>query len=230
MGKEKVFAVIGLGTFGNAVCKGLAEKGAKVIAIDNHEKQINKVKNDVAQAIMIDTTDQEALMNAGLDDVDIAIVGIGDDIDASILTTAILREMGIPVIVARAINDIHAKVLKKVGASEVIVIEVDQGKRLANRLYAPFIMSFTPVSKNYSIAEIITPKEFEKKSVKDLDLRKNYNVNIILIQRSESKIDESGNPFKVQREILPAPAVILMPDDVLMIFGSEDNIAKMKGK
>ncbi len=230
MEKERIYAVFGLGAFGYAVCKGLSEKGAKVIAIDNDEKQINKVKNEVAQTILVDTSDQEALTNAGLNEVDVAVVAIGDNIDSSILTTTILREMGIPFIIARAVNVIHAKVLKKVGATEVIFIEVEQGERLANRLYAPFVMSFHPISKNYSIAEILIPKEFENKVIKDLHLRKKYNLNIILIQRRIVKIDYTGNQADSLEEILPNPDEILKPNDILVIFGSEDDISNLRGK
>ena len=228
MAKERIYAVFGLGAFGYAVCKGLSEKGAKVIAVDNQEKKLNRIKDEVAQAILVDTSDQEALTNAGLNDIDVAIVAIGDNIDTSILTTTILREMGIPVVIARAVNIIHAKVLKKVGATEVIFIEVEQGARLANRLYAPYIMSFHPISKNYSIAEIVTPKKFEDKTIKELDLRKKYSINIILIQRKTVKIDYTGNQSESMQEILPTPNEVLKASDLLIIFGSEDDISKLK--
>ena len=228
MEKERIYAVFGLGAFGYAVCKGLAEKGAKVIAVDNQEKKLNRIKNEVTQAILIDTSDQEALTNAGLNDIDVAIVAIGDNIDTSILTTTILREMGIPVVISRAVNVIHAKVLKKVGATEVIFIEVEQGARLANRLYAPYIMTFHPITKNYSVAEIIAPKKFEDKSIKELDLRRKYNINIILIQRKTIKIDYTGNQSELMEEILPTPNEILKASDLLIIFGSEEDISKLK--
>jgi trk system potassium uptake protein TrkA len=228
MEKERIYAVFGLGAFGYAVCKGLSEKGAKVIAVDNQEKKLNRIKNEVAQAVLIDTSDQEALTNAGLNDIDVAIVAIGDNIDTSILTTTILREMGIPVVISRAVNLIHAKVLKKVGATEVIFIEVEQGERLANRLYAPYIMSFHPISQNYSIAEIVTPKKFEDKSLKELDLRKRYNVNIILIQRKTVKINYTGSQSESMQEILPTPNEVLKASDLLIIFGSEEDISKLR--
>ncbi|MBN2546412.1 MAG: TrkA family potassium uptake protein [Spirochaetes bacterium] len=229
MGKEKVFAVIGIGVFGYAVCKTLSEKGAKVIALDMHEKLINKIKNEVSQTMLLDTSDIDAMTNSGLNVVDVAVVAIGDNIDASILTTANLKEIGIPVVISRAVNVVHAKVLKKVGATEVLFIEEDAGNRLANKLYAPYIINFMPISKNYSIAEINAPKYFENKTIKELELRKKFNLNIFLIQRKEIKIDNTGGHTEVLKEIIPLPDELIMPNDILLIFGNEESIIKIKG-
>ena len=140
MPKNKVFAVFGLGAFGLEVCRVLAEKGSTVIAIDNKVGQIEKIKNLVTQAVLIDSTDEESLRAAPIEDVDTAIVGIGENIESSILTTAILKKVGVPHIIARAISEIHAQVLRQVGASDVINIEIEErrvGKECRSR-WSPY--------------------------------------------------------------------------------------------
>ena len=123
--KDRVFAVFGLGAFGSEICRSLSERGARVIAIDNQPRLIERIKEDVTQALLLDSTDEEALSGAPLEDIDVAVVAIGDDIEASILTTALLKSMGIPFIRARAVTDIHLKVLKQVGADEVVNLAGD---------------------------------------------------------------------------------------------------------
>ncbi|RLE39907.1 TrkA family potassium uptake protein, partial [Candidatus Woesearchaeota archaeon] len=105
MEKERIFAVFGLGTFGIEVCKGLSARGAKIIAVDSSQKVTEKVKNYVTQAVLLDSTDEDALRSAGLQDVDVAVIAMGDNIDSSVLTTSLLKNMGVPRIIARAMSD-----------------------------------------------------------------------------------------------------------------------------
>ena len=139
MAKEmnKNYLVIGLGGFGRRLSEVLEEKGANVIAVDSDENLIERVKNSVTQAVHLDSTDEERLKGLDLEDVNAAIVAIGDNLEASILTTAILKRLGLPYIIARALNDLHHQVLRQVGADEVINIEVDEGSRMATKLIAP---------------------------------------------------------------------------------------------
>lgn len=227
MEKEKLFAVFGLGTFGYEVCRNLVEKGAKVIAIDHSEKILDKIKNDVAQAILIDSTDEEALHNSGVEDIDVAIVAIGD-VDANILTTALLKKFGVPYIIARALSETHAQVLKQIGATEVINIEIEEGKRVATKLMAPEVLDVIPISQNQSLAEIRVPKEFVGKTLSRLDLRKKFNVNVISIKRIETVIDDMGNPIKEEIVINPQPTDVLQVNDILVLLGSDEAIESLK--
>ena len=113
---DKTFAVIGLGTFGYKLCEVLSDKGAKVIAIDNDAGLVDRVRAMVTQAVLVDATDQEGIGNAPLEDVDVAIVAIGDNMEASILATALLKQNAVPYVVSRAISELHQKVLQRVGA------------------------------------------------------------------------------------------------------------------
>lgn len=228
MEKDRLFAVFGLGTFGFEVCKVLSEKGTKVIAVDKDRKLVDKVKDMVTQAVLIDSTDEDALRNADLQDVDVAVVGIGDSIDGSILTTILLKNMGVPRIIARAVSSVHEQVLRQIGATEVINIAVAEGERLAKRIISPDMVDLMPISKNQSIAEIRTPTKFVDKTLQDIDLRKKYHINLISVKRIETAIDEVGNPLQEENVFCPKPDEELKANDILVLLGSEDDIQKLK--
>ncbi len=228
MPKEKVFAVFGLGSFGLEVCRVLAEKGSQVIAVDHKVGQIEKIKNLVTQAILIDSTDEESLKAAPIEDVDIAIVGIGENIESSILTTAILKNLSVPHIIARAISDIHAQVLRQVGATEVINIEIEEGNRLANRLISPDIVEKIPIGKNQILAEVLAPKSFFGKTLQELDLRKKFNINVITIKRIQMNVDEMGNPQEEETISFPGPLTTVQKNDIMVVVGAEREIERLK--
>lgn len=228
MAKEKVYAVFGLGTFGMEVCQVLAKKGAKVIAIDKQAVLIEKIKNNITQAMVLDSTDEELLATAPLDNIDVAVVAMGNDIESSILTTTLLKNIGVPYIISRAISELHSQVLKQVGATEVINLEIDEGRRIANKLIAPFILETIPISKNLTLAEIRVPKHFFGKSLGKLDLRKKYNVNVVSIKRTDVTIDNMGNPSKEEIVIAPHPDDILEENDILVVIGADKDIEQIK--
>jgi trk system potassium uptake protein TrkA len=228
MRKEKTFAVFGLGTFGLELCKVLSEKGGSVVAVDVNQKLIERVKDSVTQAILIDSADVDSLKSVPLENIDVAVVAIGDDMESSILTTAILKNMGIPNIITRAISDIHAQVLKQVGATEVLFIEIEEGRRLANRLISPDVLDRIPISKSQTLAELITPDSFSGKSLQKLDLFNKFNINLISIKREHITIDDMGNPQKEETIIQPGSSVVLKKDDILVIIGSDEDINVLK--
>jgi trk system potassium uptake protein TrkA len=228
MAKEKVFAVFGLGAFGSEVCRGLSQKGGKVIAIDNQPQPVEKIKDDVSQAMALDSTDEDALRSAPLENVDIAIVAIGDDMEASILTTALLKNMGIPYILARAVSDIHGRVLRQIGANEVINLEIEEGQRVASRLLTTEVLETIPVTEDYSIVELYVPESMVGRSLERLNLRQDYHVNVIAIERFKSNVDEEGNPVKEERVILPTKDDVLLTDDILIVVGRNSDIEAFK--
>jgi trk system potassium uptake protein TrkA len=228
MRKEKTFAVFGLGTFGLELCKVLSEKGGSVVAVDVKQKLIERVKESVTQAILIDSTDEDSIKSVPLENIDVAVVAIGDDMESSILTTAILKNMGIPNIITRAISDIHAQVLKQVGATEVLFIEIEEGRRLANKLISPDVLDRIPISKNQTLAEMITPDSFSGKSLQKLDLFNKFNINVISIKREQIKINDMGNPQKEETIIQPGSSVVLNKDDILVVIGSDEDINALK--
>jgi trk system potassium uptake protein TrkA len=228
MAKEKVFAVFGLGAFGNEVCRVLSEKGGKVIAFDNRPQPVERIKDQVSQVMVLDSTDEEALRSAPLENVDIAIVAIGDDVEASILTTALLKNMGIPYIIARAVTDIHMRVLRQIGANEVINLEIEEGQRVASRLLTTEVLETIPVTEDYSIVELYVPESMVGKSLERLNLRQEYHVNVIAIERFKTNVDEEGNPVKEERVILPTKDDVLLTDDILIVVGRNSDIEAFK--
>lgn len=228
MAKERVFAVVGLGTFGREVCRVLARKGGKVIAVDNDQELVERIQEEVTQAVLMDSTDEASLRNAPLDDVDAAVVAMGDNIEASVLTTALLKKLGIPYIVARAVSEIHEQVLQQVGADEVINLEIEQGQRVASRLIAPEILDVIPIAKGISVAEVYAPRAFVGKDLKTLDLRKRFSVNVISIKRPEFSVDDMGNPVREERVVFPEADQKLESGDVLLVVGHDEDIDALK--
>lgn len=228
MAKQTVYAVVGLGAFGLRVCEVLNEKGAKIIAIDNHPDAIDKIKETASQAILLDATDEISLNKVPFDDVDVAIVGIGDDMESSIVVTAHLRAIGVPRIVARAVRPIHRKVLLQVGADEVINIEEDAGQRLATRLTAPEVLDKIPLSETLSIAELFVPEEFVGSSLQELDFRKRLGLIVVALRRTLVDVEESGEAVPEDHVIFPAPTEVLKQNDILVVAGKDTDIEELR--
>jgi trk system potassium uptake protein TrkA len=230
MEKQKVFAVFGLGTFGREVCQVLSERGGKVIAVDNQPRHIEMMKDTVAQAYLMDSRDAEALNNLPLADVDVAVVAIGENVEASLITAARLKNAGIPHIVARAVTDIHQQILKQVGVQEVINLEVDEGRRVAARLIAPDVLEILSIAENFSIAEVFAGQKLAGGSVEKLDLRKRFNLNVLAVKRQSVNIDSLGNPVKKEGILLPESAGVLQDGDVLLLLGRNEDIERFRAE
>jgi len=222
--KDKIFAVIGLGVFGLKVCEVMAERGGRVIAIDKDPALIEKVKDIATQSILLDSTDETAMNQIPFADISVAIVAIGEHIEASILTTAILKRQGIPYIVARAVTEIHHQVLRQVGADEVVNIEIEEGQRIAQRLISPEVLDRISVTENISVAEVYVPKDFLGKTLAKLNIRNKMHVNIVAILRTNLSIDEEGNPVKTDNAVFPDAAEILQESDIMLIVGKNEDL------
>lgn len=218
----KTYAVIGLGLFGRKVCEVLTQKGGEVIAIDNTAFQINKVKDFVTQAILLDSTDEDSIGDAPFDQVDAAIVAIGDNIESSILTTTLLKQIGVPYIVARAVNKTHFQVLKQIGADEVINIEEDQGRRIALNLIAPSVMEKVVLSSKIILSEAHLPAKFVNSKLESLDLESRYKIRLSALRRTLSTLDTDGNTLRNEVLIFPKPEEELLEGDILIIIGEEN--------
>lgn len=219
----KQFGVIGLGRFGSSVARTLNEKNYQVLAIDINEDAVQLASEYVTQAIQMDGTDKKALASIGMNNVDVAVVGIGDKIEASILITLSLKELGIKEIISKAITENHGKVLERVGATKVVFPERDMGVRIANSLIYPKVLENIGLSSQCSILEIIAPKDFVGKNLKELNLRAQYGLNIIAIKDKKKTAEESI-------DISPNPEKIIKEDDILILIGSANNIDSLKEK
>ena len=222
------YVVIGLGTFGGKIIHTLTEHGAEVIAIDRNKEKVEAVKDSVTIAMCLDSTDENAMKAAQVDDVDAAVIALGEAQEEAILTTVILKKMGIHPIIARAANDLYSHVLKRVGADQVIIIEEQAGEEVAKRLLAPEIQEKIMLTSGHSLVEIEAKREFIGKTLMELDIRKKYGVNVIGIQKKVTKIDEEGNVVHtVQMNDLPGPNDQIEEGDVLMVVGSDSDIEKL---
>jgi trk system potassium uptake protein TrkA len=209
---KRQFAVIGLGRFGSSVAKTLSKMNFEVLAIDDREDRIQEMSAIVTHAVQADSTDEEALRAMGIRNFDVVVVAIGEDIQASILTTLILKEIGIPTIVVKAVNELHGKVLKKIGADKVIYPERDMGQRVAHHLISSNILDHIELSADYSIVEISVSNQMVGKSLRQLDIRAKYGCNVIAIKQQEKLI------------IPPSGEDPLKPEDVLVIVGNNENL------
>jgi trk system potassium uptake protein TrkA len=225
---QKVFAVLGLGVFGRQICETLVERGGSVIAVDQDPELIEQVKETVTQAVLIDATDQESLSEVALEDVDVAVVAIGDNVEASILSTALLKSTGVTQVVARATSTLHAQVLKQVGADEVINLETDAGSRLANRLIAPDVLESVALSREISVAEMYVPKAIVGGTLAELDLRGRYGLMVLSIKRVERDVDELGNPVKTEEILFPGPNDELLETDLIHVIGKNESIDEFR--
>ena len=217
---KRNFAVIGLGEFGSRICEVLVEGGASVVAIDHDPQAVERIKKIVPSALLIEATNEEAFLKAPLDDIEVAIVAIGDNIEAGILTTTLLKQRDVPYVVARAISPLHATVLRRVGANEVLNIEIAAATRIARRLVSPDILDSISVMHEVSIREIILPKFFEGKTVAGLALKEKFNIKLIALVRLELDIDSMGNPLKKETMYYPEADFELQAGDKLFLIGN----------
>ena len=222
------FAVIGLGRFGQKLAIALAMSGAEVIAIDKNRDEIELITDQVSHAVRLDSTDEEALKSQGVDKVDVAIIGIGQGaggFESAILTVVNLRQMGIKQIYARAEDLIAGEVFSKVGATEVIYPEIESAERWAFKLIAPQIGEKIDFAEGYSLARIKAPASFNGRTVMDLQLRQKHNVNLVLIKRGENSKQTKAEKGKIIN--VPMPSTVIYQDDILMVAGSDADLAKL---
>lgn len=213
---KKQFAVIGMGRFGASVAEALFNLGYEVLAIDQDESRIEAVLHQVTHAVQADCTHEEALRAIGIRNFDVVVVAIGQDIQSSIMTSLILKDMGVKMLVVKAQTELHGKVLAKIGVDKVIYPERDMGIRLAHHLISPNVLDYIELSNDHSIVEIhVTPKMVGQ-SLRELDIRARYGCNVMAIKRNE------------RMNIAPHADDKIRADDVLVVIGSNENLRKFE--
>jgi trk system potassium uptake protein TrkA len=214
----KRFAVIGLGNFGFHVAKTLFEAGNEVLAVDQDKNRIQEIDPYCTEAIVMDATDKDRLNALGLENMDSVIISAGSKISNSILICLHLQEMGIKKILAKALDDDHAKILKKVGATEIIRPEMAMAVRIARSLSTPNILDFIPLAEDYNLLQVDPPRAFIGRTLKELDLRAKYNVYVIAIKEL---VPENF-------VLVPSAGFLIKDSDVLIILGKAQDLAKIK--
>ena len=214
----KRFAVIGLGNFGFHAAKALFEDGNEVIAIDTDKARVQAIDQHATEAVVLDATDKEAMKSLGLENMDGVIVSTGTKISISILICLYLQEMGVKKILAKALDDDHAKILKRVGATEIIHPERDMALRVSRGLSRPNMLDFIPLADEFDLIQVGPPREFIGKSLKDLNLRAKYNVHIIAIKEL---VPEN---FR----LVPPASFVIKDSDILIMLGKSEDIRRIK--
>ncbi|MFZ5641765.1 MAG: potassium channel family protein [Bacillota bacterium] len=209
---KKQFAIIGLGRFGTSVARTLALMGYEVLAIDTDEEKIEELVETVTHAVQADAMDEDALKALGIRNFDVVIVSIGHDIQASILVTVILKELGVKYVVAKARNDLHGLVLTKIGADKVVYPERDMGMRVAHSLVATNVLDHIELSPEYSILEVVAPDSLVGKTLRESALRARFGVTVMAVKRG--------------REITVSPEAdeVIQENDILVCIGENDKL------
>lgn len=213
------FAIIGLGRFGGSICRALIESGQEVLAIDSSEDRVNEYMNIATHAVLANAQDENVLRSLGVKNMDHAIVAIGEDIQASILVTLMLKELGVPYITAKAQNEYHGKVLEKIGADRVVHPERDMGKRIAHNLVSKNVLDYIEISDDYMLIELkVTNPIFFNQTLQDLNFRTAYGVNVIGIRRGKEII------------ISPRAEEQIKEEDSLMVVGPTVAVERLEEK
>ena len=213
---RKQYVVFGIGRFGSALCKSLSEMGHEVLAVDSEEEHIRSITPYVTQALQMDATDEEALHSLGVRNFDAVVVSIGDNLRDSIMVTLLCKDLGAKYLVAKATDEVHARMLKKMGADRVVFPERDMGVRVAKTLVSPRLLDLINLTGDYMMADIAVPASWIGHSLKELDIRKRYNVSVLVVHRDANVMMN-----------LTADTQFLKGDD-LLIMGHRSDIERIE--
>lgn len=214
--KNKQFAVFGIGRFGSSVAKCLVSQGYEVLAVDSDEERIQKMSDIMTHAVCADSTDEETLKSLGIRNFDAVVVAIGHDVQASVMTTLLLKELGVGYIVAKAQNALHGKMLEKIGADRVVYPERDMGLRIAHNLISTNVLEFIELSPELSIVEVAVPRSMVGQSLANSNLRAEYGLNLVALKRGESII------------VTLKPVEVFRQGDILFVIGETKGIRRLE--
>ncbi len=224
---ENRFGVIGLGRFGTTIARTLSARGAEVMAIDNIAERVDALRDEVAFAVQLDSTDIKALRSQNVQDLEGVVVAIGQDFEALLLTTVVLMELKVKRIIARASNEQQQRILLKLGVQEVLSPEDEVGISVAGRLLNPDLVSFFQLPDDYQIVELRTPAGVASKTVIDIGLRNKYNLNLITLRRAYEAVNKEGETT-TEYHILGVPKsdTVLYDTDYMILLGKNTDIEK----
>ncbi|WP_105301325.1 potassium channel family protein [Anaerococcus marasmi] len=208
---EKNVIVLGLGRFGYAVATKLFEKGVYVTAVDSNYKKVEKIANFVSSAAQGDITEEVAMKSLGINNYDVAIIATGTDIEASIEATLICKDSGVDKVIAKATSQSHARILKKIGADQIVYPELDTGERLARSLAGSNLLELVQFSNDFSLIEIKAHEDWIGKSLIELDFRKTYKMNVVGFERDGQMLMDID------------PSTDIRKGDVLILIGDNEN-------
>jgi trk system potassium uptake protein TrkA len=224
----KRFMVVGLGRFGRRLAQELTRAGHEVIAVDIREEIVERMRDEVALAIRLDATDPEPLKAQGVDQLDAAVVSIGDDFEANALATANLKSLGVPEVVSRAATEIQRRILLRIGADRVIFPEDEMAIRLAGHLANPNILEHLELAAGHSLVQVRAPAEWVNRTLGQIDLRRKHEVNLVAIKRAVKTTTPEGEET-VEEQVLDLPMAhtMIRDGDILVLVGSTDSLARL---
>jgi trk/ktr system potassium uptake protein len=214
------FAVIGLGQFGARLASNLASAGQEVIGIDKDTTLVQEMRDRVTLAVALDATDEQALKAQGVDNVDVAVVSVGRDFQATTLATVVLKQMGVPRVISRANNPITAKILARIGADQVVMPEDESADRWTHKLVSPQFIKHIELDAGHSLVELKTPKDWVGQTLAGLQLRAQMGLHVVAIRTASS--DGTG-PLRI-----PGPAEPLKLEDTLTLMAKDEDLEKLK--
>ena len=213
---KKQYLVIGLGRFGRSICETLYENGSEVMALDIDQDRVNECVDISTHAVCADAMDKAALEELGISNFDIAVVNIGEDVKASGIITMLLKEMGVETVVAKAHDEIHGMMLRKLGADKVVYPERDMGRRMAHNLRSAHIMDFIEVSPDYSLSEIRPMDKWVGKDLGQLALRVRYGINVLAIKTGDTV------------NAAPSAETVIRADDIMLVMCEEKTLRMLE--
>ncbi|MDI6757413.1 MAG: TrkA family potassium uptake protein, partial [Endomicrobiia bacterium] len=218
-----------LGTFGMSLAKSLTDRSAQVLAIDVNKGRVDEASSLGVNAVVADATEEKILKKLGLKDFDVGVVAIGENLEASILTTLLLKDMGIKHIIVKSMSEHHSRIAGKVGADRVIYPESDMAVKLADAMLMPSIIEEIELSKEYNLVEIVLPKVFFDKTLAESKLKETYNLTVIAIRRKETVISDDGSAdIKEDMLVSPESREVLQEGDVILVVGKEADTQKLR--
>ena len=212
----KSYIVIGLGRFGTEVAIRLCQLGCEVLAVDRENDPVQQISSEVTHAVVADARDVNVLRALGAAEFDCGIVAIGGDLAESVLTTMSLKELGVPTVVCKAHDDVHAQVLKKLGADRVVIPEKENAQRLAKSLSSENVLDYIELSDDYGSIDVPAPQSWVGQSLRDLNVRAKLGVNILAVKR-EGKINVS-----------PSADFAIEEGDILVILGDNQALRRVQ--
>lgn len=220
------FGVFGVGKYGTTIAKRLAEKGAQVFAFDVDEHKIENIKNDVAYAVTIDTTDVKSLEAQNVTELDAAVVAIGENFEATVLTAVHLMDLGVKRVIARASGRHQKLILEKIGVNEILTPEDEVAFVIREKLINPSILSFLQLPDDYEIAEIKPPKGVINRSIEEVDFRNKYQLTLVTMKR-EHDIKKKGQ-YTIEQHVIGVPNsdTIIESRDTLLVFGTAKHVQR----
>ena len=214
---KRLYAVIGLGRFGSAVASTLISLGQDVIGVDEDEDRVREMGELTSNALQIDATDLRALRQAGINEADVAIISIGENIEASLLVVMQVKEIGVPTVIAKAVTPLHGRILEKLGVSRVIFPEREMAERTARSLVIPNALDYIALSSDYSLIEVGVPAPFVDHTLRSVELRARHGLTLVALKRKVDGVEKTL--------VAPSADEVLRAGDILTLLGSNEKLA-----